>query len=147
MDVITCACPRFMFVWFISIKTQIAKFMGPTWGPPGSCRSQMGPMLAPRTLLSRKGPLAWENLPTWLPQAHGNPLAESGTVGGGFIMGKFPPPDHGTWDGQKTSNQVLVLSDNESFWASQCYHWRKGNQSTMMIQGNESQYVSIAVSF
>ena len=21
--------------------------MGPTWGPPGSCRSQMGPMLAP----------------------------------------------------------------------------------------------------
>ena len=26
--------------------------MGPTWGPPGSCRSQMGPMLAPWTLLS-----------------------------------------------------------------------------------------------
>ena len=24
-----------------------AKFMEPTWGPPGSCRSQMGPMLAP----------------------------------------------------------------------------------------------------
>ena len=32
--------------------TQITKFMGPTWGPPGSCRSQMGPMLAPWTLLS-----------------------------------------------------------------------------------------------
>ena len=32
--------------------TQIAKFMGPTWDPPGSCRPQMGPMLAPRTLLS-----------------------------------------------------------------------------------------------
>ena len=30
----------------------IAKFMGPTWGPPGSCRPQMGPMLAPWTLLS-----------------------------------------------------------------------------------------------
>ena len=29
-----------------------AKFMGPTWGPPGSCRPQMGPMLAPGTLLS-----------------------------------------------------------------------------------------------
>ena len=26
---------------------QIAKFMGPTRGPPGSCRPQMGPMLAP----------------------------------------------------------------------------------------------------
>ena len=23
--------------------SQIAKFMGPTWGPPGSCRPQMGP--------------------------------------------------------------------------------------------------------
>ena len=26
--------------------------MGPTWGPPGSCRPQMGSMLAPWTLLS-----------------------------------------------------------------------------------------------
>ena len=26
---------------------QIARFMGPTWGPPGSCRPQVGPMLAP----------------------------------------------------------------------------------------------------
>ena len=32
--------------------SQIAKLMGPTWGPPGSCRPQMGPMLAPWTLLS-----------------------------------------------------------------------------------------------
>ena len=32
--------------------TQIATFMGPTCGPPGSCRPQMGPMLAPWTLLS-----------------------------------------------------------------------------------------------
>ena len=28
------------------------KFMEATWGPPGSCRPQMGPMLAPWTLLS-----------------------------------------------------------------------------------------------
>ena len=32
--------------------SQIAKFMGPTWGPPGSYRPHMGPMLAPWTLLS-----------------------------------------------------------------------------------------------
>ena len=32
--------------------SQIAKFMGPTWGLPGSCRPQNGPMLAPGTLLS-----------------------------------------------------------------------------------------------
>ena len=36
----------------LSLRSQIAKFMGPTWGPPGSCRPQMGPMLAPWILLS-----------------------------------------------------------------------------------------------
>ena len=40
--------PRFLFFR----ATQIAKFMGPTWDPPGSCQPQMGPMLAPWTLLS-----------------------------------------------------------------------------------------------
>ena len=34
------------------LPSQTAKFMGPTWGPPGSCRPQMGPMLAPWTLIS-----------------------------------------------------------------------------------------------
>ena len=34
------------------ICSQIAKLMGPTWGPPGSYRPQMDPMLAPWTLLS-----------------------------------------------------------------------------------------------
>ena len=32
--------------------SQIVRFMGPTWGPPGSCRAPMGPILAPWTLLS-----------------------------------------------------------------------------------------------
>ena len=31
--------------------------MGPTWGPPGSCRPQVGPMTAPWTLLSGTLPL------------------------------------------------------------------------------------------
>ena len=31
--------------------SQIANFMGPTWGPPGFCRAKVGPMLAPWTLL------------------------------------------------------------------------------------------------
>ena len=35
----------------VTISSQIAKFMGPTSGPPGSCRPQMGPLLAPWTLL------------------------------------------------------------------------------------------------
>ena len=37
--------------------------MGPTWVPPGSCRPQMGPMMAPRTLLSgmlvTRAPVRW----------------------------------------------------------------------------------------
>ena len=48
--------------------------MGPTWGPPGSCRPQMGPMLATWTLLSgilwylyvgfvpRLTPLMWDQM-------------------------------------------------------------------------------------
>ena len=28
------------------VDTQIARFMRPTWGPPGTCRPQLGPMLA-----------------------------------------------------------------------------------------------------
>ena len=34
------------------LPDDLAKFMGPTWSPPGSCRPQMGPMLDPWTLLS-----------------------------------------------------------------------------------------------
>ena len=36
--------------WVIS--PQRARFMGPTWGPPGDDRTQVGPMLTPWTLLS-----------------------------------------------------------------------------------------------
>ena len=35
-----------------SAATQIAKFMGPTWGPPGTWWPQVGPMWAPWILLS-----------------------------------------------------------------------------------------------
>ena len=41
------------------MDTQIAMFMGPTWVPPGSCRPQTGPMLAPWILLSRYSFLIW----------------------------------------------------------------------------------------
>ena len=51
------------------INAQIAKFMGPTWGPPGSCRPQMGPMLAPWTLPpTNVGPM---NLATYLATYQG----------------------------------------------------------------------------
>ena len=34
------------------LSSLIAMFMGPTWGPPGADRTQVGPMLAPWALLS-----------------------------------------------------------------------------------------------
>ena len=37
----------------LDIQPQKARFMGPTWGPPGSCRPQMGPILAPMNLSIR----------------------------------------------------------------------------------------------
>ena len=49
----------FELQWSVIIKwsnitTQIARFTWPTWGPPGSCRRQVGPIWAPWTLLSGK---------------------------------------------------------------------------------------------
>ena len=37
----------------ISLMSQIEMFMGPTWGPPWSCRPKMGPILAPMNLAVR----------------------------------------------------------------------------------------------
>ena len=44
-----------MYLWLCTScgnYTQIARFVEPTWAPSGSCRPQMGLMLAPWTLLS-----------------------------------------------------------------------------------------------
>ena len=46
------AIEKLIFWCFCCKPTQITKFMGPIWDPSGSCWSQMGPMLAPCTLLS-----------------------------------------------------------------------------------------------
>ena len=40
---------------FWLITSLIIRFMGPTWGPPGANRTQVGPMLAPWILLSGFG--------------------------------------------------------------------------------------------
>ena len=55
INIYTCLVSELLhpqFSCIVTVTSQIAKFMGPTWGPPGSCRPQMGPMLAPWTLLS-----------------------------------------------------------------------------------------------
>ena len=47
----TPSLPKHMNMWHLR-SLLIAKFMGPTWGPSGADRTQVGPMLAPWTLLS-----------------------------------------------------------------------------------------------
>ena len=42
-----------VWCWIFCRYSLIARFMGPTWGPSGADRTQVGPMLAPWTLLSR----------------------------------------------------------------------------------------------
>ena len=47
------------------ISSHIARLMGPTWGPPGGDRTQVGPMLAPWILLSgleQKSKSQWRTL-------------------------------------------------------------------------------------
>ena len=56
---LTCASPPCLHGMAIAdmskwILSPIARFMGPTWGPPGADRTKVGPMLATRTLLSGK---------------------------------------------------------------------------------------------
>ena len=41
-----------IFFLIIQIPTLIARFMGPKWGPSRADKAQVGPMLAPWTLLS-----------------------------------------------------------------------------------------------
>ena len=48
----TYQCAIFVALGQGQSSPKIARFMGPTWGSPGSCRPHMGPMLAPWTLLS-----------------------------------------------------------------------------------------------
>ena len=53
------------FIWNAldyRVVSQITRFMGPTWDPPGSCRPQMGPMLAPWTLLLGVSHQWWINI-------------------------------------------------------------------------------------
>ena len=65
----------------ILAHSQIARIMGSTWGPPGSCRPQIGPMLVPWTLLSGLG--------YWLIDAERACLRHYGVIMGinhGFLL-------------------------------------------------------------
>ena len=61
-----------IFIWHSTAIPQIARFMGPTWDPPGADRTQVGPMLAPWTLLlGTIRPMHWLLMPWLLMLTHG----------------------------------------------------------------------------
>ena len=51
-SMLLCVFENYSSKMTVTYPGQIARFMGPTWGPTGSCRTLMGPMLAPWTLIS-----------------------------------------------------------------------------------------------
>ena len=51
---------RLQVLWHLLTGiSQIARFMGPTWGPPGSCEPQMGPRVGPMNLAIGDGTATW----------------------------------------------------------------------------------------
>ena len=52
-------CKPSMTTKITKVISLIARLMGPTWGPSGDDRTQVGPMLAPRTLLSGMFKSVW----------------------------------------------------------------------------------------
>ena len=73
--------------------------MGPTWGPSGSCRPQMGPMLAPWTMLSGVAPYT----------PFGSHLTENNMLGIGLFTISISP-SLGYWNKPQTG-----ISENR-FW-------------------------------
>ena len=65
-----------LFLKFIdnNITSLIARFMGPTWCPSGAGRTQVGPMLAPWTLLSGIPSLGFDESLNWLRNWHPDTL-------------------------------------------------------------------------
>ena len=56
--------------------SQIAKFMGPTWVSHGSCRPQLGPFLAPWTLLSGLVPVT-QSWRIWAKSTNNTPKRDT----------------------------------------------------------------------
>ena len=88
----------FVVLWFcllLDLSTEIAKFMGPTWGPPGSCRSQLGPMLASWTLLS----------------------------GNGYQFGRWSIRENASMNRTENMRCNYALSDNSIIKGARVFHW------------------------
>ena len=78
--------------------------MGPTWDPPGSCRPQMGPMMAPWTLLSGMSYV----------------LRRKAWIGTRFVAALCLPYRFSTWPlrwiTDSPGHPWLIASENDDWW-------------------------------
>ena len=88
------------------VTTLRARFMGPTWGPPGACRPQVGPMLAPWILLSGK-PQPDKILMITSPTAH---MCISST------QQVYHSHNVLAWKSMRTLSTLLVLLCRDATW-------------------------------
>ena len=96
---ITLHVPQiYRLMCIIFMYARIAKFMGPKWGPPGSCRPQMGPMFVLWTLLSEWAYFNHDR--TIMPSWHGNAFRIIGLL-------LWDPPVCGRFASQRASNAAL----------------------------------------
>ena len=147
----------------VTTVPQIAKFMGSTWGPPGSCRPQMSPMLAPWTLLL--GSVSYhyyQVMPT--PQKIGSmqPIINGTSISivsigiGSYyfclITGNFEyqPPGPPCWHGLQqpgesntycnTVKRSILVTDNSNVIESNYSNW---SRSVKEIEFHKSRFVSM----
>ena len=90
------------------VYSQIAKFMGPTWDPPGSCRPWMGPMLGVRTLAKFMGP-TWGPPGPCRPQM--GPMLAAWTLLSGFRFSDAWLPCDKHWQPHQQWNQYVASYD------------------------------------
>ena len=112
-------------------QSQKAKFMEPTWGPPGSCRPQVGPMLASWTLLS--GVICWDNsmdkyFQSWVSMGWNF----SSMVAASSIIYCDASDDCSLW-------LIYIFA-----WFSVCYAWTKFPYPCQLILGSLNQKTSIS---
>ena len=115
--------------------SKIAKSMRPTWGPPGSCRPQMGPMLAPWTLLSgswwghTRYNMGHDNMKYWSSYNEIHHSLEN--------KDSWPNIPHG---------QYFSLSTLQPIQLHQGWKWRRGSYQQVLPLGRRDKQGSYQVS-
>ena len=117
------------------VSTLIARFMGSTWGPSGAGRTQVGPMLAPWTLLSGYIP----RYHPWADRTHVGPMWATWTL----LPGMLPTistrhKQLGSWCCQKELGLHLFGNGSTTYLNQFQSSIRGGEMDLYMLSHKES---------